>query len=139
MNRLSSHIFTPRPRAACVLAASTVLALGLAASAQAAVVFPTPGTMTVSGVPAQVRPGHTFTLHEDLPLAVFNGQFALESESTSGVWQKLVSAPPRPREVWLHWKVPMGLRGTQLTVRYVLLSGGQLLAVSPTSTLGVSS
>jgi len=100
---------------------------------------PDPGTMTVGGVPAQVRPGHTFTLHEDLPLAVFNGQFALESESTPGVWQTLISAPPRPREVWLHWKVPMALRGTQLTVRYVLLSGGQMLAVSPTSTIEVSS
>ena len=139
MNRLSSRISTPRPRTACVLAASTALALGLAATAQAKVVFPTPGTMTVGGVPAQVRPGHTFTLHEDLPLAVFNGQFALESESTPGVWQTLISAPPRPREVWLHWKVPMGLRGTQLTVRYVLLSGGQMLAVSPTSTIEVSS
>jgi hypothetical protein len=122
-----------------VLAASAALALGLAATAQAKVVFPTPGNMAVSGVPALVRPGHTLTFHENLPLAVFNGEFALQSESSTGVWQTLISAPPRPRIVWLHWKVPMALRGTQMTVRYVLESGGQMLAVSPDYTMGVSS
>jgi hypothetical protein len=139
MNPLSSHGFAPRPRTACVLAASAALALGLAATAQAQVVFPAPGKMTVSGVPAQVRPGHTLTVHENLPLAVFNGEFALQVESSTGVWKTLISAPPRPRIVWLHWKVPMALRGTQLTVRYLLESGGQMLAVSPDHTMGVSS
>jgi hypothetical protein len=139
MNRLSSPIFSPRPRIACVLAAGTALVLGFAATAQAGVVFPTPGNMTVTGVPLTVRPGHTFTLHEDLPLAVFNGEFALQSESSTGVWQTLIAAPPRPRIVWLHWKVPMALKGSQLTVRYVLLGGTQMLAVSPNYTLGVSS
>ncbi len=139
MNRLSSPIFPARPRTACVLAASTALALGFAATAQAQVVFPTPGNMTVSGVPFTVRPGHTLTLHEDLPLAVFNGEFALQSESSSGVWRTLIAAPPRPRIVWLHWKVPMALRGSQLTVRYLLESGGEILAISPSYTMGVSS
>jgi hypothetical protein len=139
MNRLSSHGFAPRSRTACVLAASAALALGLAATAQAQVVFPTPGNMTVSGVPALVRPGHTLTVRENLPLAVFNGEFALQSETSNGLWQTLISAPPRPRIVWLHWKVPMALSGTQMTVRYVLESGGQILAVSPAYTIGVSS
>jgi hypothetical protein len=139
MNRLSPHILAPRPRTACVLAASTALALGFTAAAQARVVFPTPGNMTVSGVASHVRPGHTFTFHENLPLAVFNGEFALQSESSTGVWQTLISAPPRPRIVWLHWKVPMALRNAQLTVRYVLKSGGQMLAISPDYTISVSS
>lgn len=95
--------------------------------------------MTVTGVPLKVRAGHTFTLHEMLPLAVFNGKFALQSESPSGVWQTLVSAPPRPRIAWLHWKVRAALRGSHLTVRYLLISGAQMLAVSPNYTMSVTS
>jgi hypothetical protein len=139
MYRLPSHPFEHWLRAGCVLAATTTVALGLAAAAQAEVTFPAPGSMTVSGVPPTVRPGHTFTLHEDLPLAVFGGQFAIQSESTEGTWQTLVSAPPRPRIVWLHWKVPAALHGSQLTIRYTLESGTTMLAVSPNYTMSVGS
>jgi hypothetical protein len=139
VNRLSSDTFVHWRRTTAVLAATTALGLGGAAAAQAQVAFPTPGSMTVTGVPLKVRAGHTFTLHEMLPLAVFNGKFALQSESPSGVWQTLVSAPPRPRIAWLHWKVRAALRGSHLTVRYLLISGAQMLAVSPNYTMSVTS
>ena len=138
MYRLSSRTFGHWRRTTCVLAGTATLVLGVGATAQAAVVFPSPGAMTVSGVP-NARAGHTFTLREILPLAVFNGKFALQSESRSGVWETLVAAPPRPRIAWLHWKVPGALRGSQLTVRYVLTSGAQMLAVSPNYTMSVAS
>jgi hypothetical protein len=139
MSRLSSHAFGPAWRTLGVLAATATLGLGFAAAAQAGVTFPRPGALTLSGGPAQIRAGHTLTMHENLPLAVFNGEFALQSESSPGVWQTLVSAPPRPRVVWLHWKVPAMLKGAHLTVRYLLNSGGKMLAVSPNYVMSVTS
>ena len=47
-------------------------------------------------------------------------------------------APPRPRVAWLHWRVPVTLGGTQLTVRFVLESTGQMLALSPSYTMTVT-
>lgn len=138
MYRLSSRTFAHWRRTTCVAATTATLVLGVAAAAQASVAFPSPGSMTVSGTPLNVRAGHTFTLRETLPLAVFNGKFALQGESASGAWQTLVAGPPRPRIAWLHWKVPAALRGSHLTVRYVLSSGAQMLAVSPSYAMSVT-
>ena len=113
MKRLLSRTFAHWGRTMCVLAATTTVGLCVAAPVQAKVAFPSPGSMTVSGVSVSVRAGHTFTFHETLPLAVHDGEFALQSESPSGVWQTLVSGPPRPRIAWLHWKVPAALRGSR--------------------------
>ena len=119
--------------------AFALVVLGLAASAQAAVVFPTPGRMQFSDLPAQVPAGHTFTLREVMPFAIFGAEVALQRQSATGAWQTLVSAPPRPRVVWLHWRVPAGWRGSQMTVRFVMTErGGQMLALSGNYAMGVS-
>ena len=112
---------------------------GVAASAQAAVVFPAPGRMQFSDLPAQVPAGHTFTLREVMPYAIFGAELALQRRSPTGAWQTLVAAPPRPHVVWLHWRVPATWHGAQMTVRFVMTErGGQVLAVSGLYAMGVS-
>jgi hypothetical protein len=154
MKRSSSRIPLPRTRRACALgAAAALLALGVAGSAQAGgvsahasaissdavpgVSFPTPGAMAFVRLPAEVRSGHHFTLHAELPLAVLGGVVHLQRDTPTG-WRTIVSAPPRPRIFWMHWMVPASWRGAQIEVRFVLESGGQLLASSPAYTIGVS-
>lgn len=148
MNRSSSRIPLRRSRRACALgAAAVLLALGVTGSAQAGgvsseaapgVYFPTPGAMAFVRLPAQVRSGHHFTLHAELPLAVFGGTVHLQRETPTGAWRTIVSAAPRPRIFWLHWLVPASWRGAQIEVRFVLESGGQVLASSPAYTITVS-
>jgi len=143
-----SLISLHRGRRACALAGATaLLALGAAGSAQAGAVstsanpgvsFPSPGAMQFVRLPAQVRSGHHFTLHAELPLAIFGGVIHLQRQTPSGGWNTIVSAAVRPRIFWLHWLVPASWRGSQLAVRFVLDSGGQVLASSPTYTIGVS-
>jgi hypothetical protein len=121
-----------------VLAAIASVALGCAASAGAQVAFPAPGAMQFGGLPAQVPAGHTFTLREELPLAIWGGELSLQRQLPSGAWQTLTVAPPRPRIVWLHWRVPAAWNGSQLTVRFLLDSGGRMLAVSPSYPMTVT-
>jgi len=113
-------------------------ALAVAAPAQAGVVLPSPGVMNVSGLPSQVRAGHTFTLREVMPLAVWYGHVRLQRLLPSGAWRTLASAAIRPRVFWLHWWVPRHLGGARLTVRFLLESRAQLLAVSPTYAIAVT-
>jgi hypothetical protein len=93
--------------------------------------------MVLQGLPPQVRAGHTWTLREVMPLAIFDGRVRLQRQSSAGVWQTVTSAAVRPRVVWLHWQVPASLGGSQIAVRFVLESGGQTLAVSATYPLTV--
>jgi len=138
MDRPQPPSSTHLRRAVGVLAAIALVALGAAASADAQVAFPAPGAMAFSGLPAQVPAGHTFTLREELPLAIWGGEVSLQRQLPSGVWQTLTVAPPRPRIVWLHWRVPAAWRGSQLTVRFLLNSGDRMLAVSPSYPLTVT-
>jgi hypothetical protein len=121
----------------CALGAAALVALSVAPAADAGVVFPSPGAMVLQGLPARVRAGHTWTLREVLPLAIFGGRVRLQQQSSVGAWQTVTSAAVRPRVVWLHWKVPASLGGSQIAVRFVLASGGQTLAVSATYPLTV--
>ncbi len=123
-----------RAGAACAL----VLALACAATAQAGVTLPTPGVMAVSGLPSQVPAGHTFTLREVMPLAVWSGRVRLQRLTPSGAWRTLATAPISPRVFWLHWRVSARLAGTSLTVRFVVLSSSVTLASSPSYTIAVT-
>ena len=146
--RLRSVISLQRGRRACALgAAACLLAFGAAGSAAAAgasadatptVSFPTPGAMAFAGLPAQIRSGHHLTLHAELPLAVAGGVIHLQRQTPSGGWRTLVSAAPRPRIFWLHWLVPASWSGAQIQVRFVLESGGLVLASSPAYPIAVS-
>jgi len=148
MNHSSSRISLRRTRRVCMLgAAALLLALGVAGSAQAGgvssdaqpnVSFPTPGAMAFARLPAQITGGRHLTLHAELPLAIFGGVVQFQRQTPSGGWRTLASAAPRPRIFWLHWLVPARWRGSQLLVRFVLESGGQVLASSPAYTIGVS-
>jgi hypothetical protein len=121
-----------------LVAAAAALALATAAaSARANVAFPAPGEMSVAGLPAQLRGGHTLTLRELMPLAIFDSELELQCQTQSG-WRTLTMAPPRPKVVWLHWRVPLALAGTQLVVRFVLENGGRLLALSPSYAMTVT-
>ena len=126
------------PRAMCLPAAIAAIAPGCVASAQAGVVFPAPGRMQFSDLPARVQAGHTFTLREVMPLAIWGGELEFQRQSASGAWETLSSAPPRPRVVWLHWRVPGDWRGAQLTVRFRLENGARLLALSGSYTITVT-
>jgi hypothetical protein len=138
MNRLpADRCLRPR-RVACSLAAVVAVALGGAVSAQAQVVFPAPGVMALSGLPSRVRAGERVTMHQVMPLAIFGGEMRFQRQSPSGTWSTMVSAPPRPRVFWLHWRVPARWAGSQIAVRFVLESRGQTLAVSPTYTMSVT-
>ena len=138
MNRPPSDASLRPRRAACSLAAVATVALAGAVSAQAQVVFPAPGVMQFSDPPSRVRAGARFTLHELMPMAIFGGEMRFQRQSPSGDWLTMVSAPPRPRVFWLHWKVPARWGGSQLAVRFLLESRGQMLAVSPTYTMSVT-
>jgi len=138
MSRLPSHTPHCSRRTPCLLAALAAVTLGGAASAQAQVVFPAPGAMQFSDLPSHVRAGATFTLHEVMPLAIFGGEMRFQRQSPSGAWSTIASAPPRPKVFWLHWRVPARWAGSQLTVRFVLESHGQMLAVSPTYAMSVT-
>lgn len=138
MNRPPSNTALRARCAACSLTAVAAVALAGAVSAHAQVVFPAPGVMQFSNPPSHVRAGARFTLHEVMPLAIFGGEMRFQRRSPSGDWLTMVSAPPRPRVFWLHWKVPARWGGSQLAVRFLLESRGQTLAVSPTYTMSVT-
>jgi hypothetical protein len=141
MNRIPTHSFPGYRHAATGLAAFAALtsvALAGAVSAQAKVVFPTPGAMTFTDLPSQVRAGHTFTLHELMPYAILSGDVLLQSQSPAGAWQTLASAPPAPHIFWMHWRVPAALGGSQLTVRFLLENKGNTMAVSPNYAMDVT-
>jgi hypothetical protein len=132
---------TPHPRrAAAAILAAIAAASGLVgtATAGASVVFPTPGVMQVDQLPASVRAGHTFTLREVMPLAVWFGRARFQRQTAAGGWRTLATAAIRPRVFWLHWWVPARLAGSQITVRFVVVSRAQILAVSPAYTLNVT-
>jgi hypothetical protein len=139
MNRPSLHLLVDHRRRACALGAAAMIALGAAATAQAGVhaaaatgvVFPSPGSMQFSGLPAQVHGGHHFTLREVMPLSIFGGMIHFQRQTPAGGWSTLASAAVRPKVFWLHWLVPAAWHGQQIEVRFVLDSGGQLLALSP--------
>ena len=114
------------------------LAAGAATAAQASVAFPTPGVMDIKGLPAQLRAGEMFNLRELMPLAVWGGVVDLQRETSLDSWQTVSSGAVRPRVVWLHWRVPARLAGSQLSVRFVLKSGTQVLALSPIYQLGIA-
>jgi hypothetical protein len=138
MKRLPSDTPHRSRRPACWLAAVAAVTLGGAASAEAQVRFPAPDAMHFTDLPSRVRAGATFTLHEVMPLAIFAGEMRLQRQSPSGGWSTIASAPPRPKVFWLHWRVPARWGGSQLAVRFVLDSHGQMLAVSPTYALSVT-
>ncbi len=122
------------------------MALGAAATAQAGahaaagpgVLFPSPGSMQFSRLPVQVRAGHHFTLREVMPLAIFGGKIHFQRQTAAGGWRTLASAAVRPKVFWLHWFVPAAWHGEQIDVRFVLESGGELLALSPGYTMTVT-
>jgi hypothetical protein len=123
---------------ACGAAVLASAALGLGPSAQAAVVLPSPGVMRIDDLPLGLRAGHTFTLREVLPMAVWFGSVRFQEQTSSGGWRTLATAPLRPRVFWLHLWVPARWSGAEMTVRFVLLSKDQTLALSPTSTMRVT-
>jgi hypothetical protein len=147
VNRSPSRIASACRCSALALAALAAAALCSGASAQAVVahsavvdsgvVFPSPGAMTVHGLPAQIRAGHTFTLRANLPLATWSGKLLLQEQDASGTWNTLVSGAGL-RLFWLHWKVPSRWAGSSFTARFVLMSGAQVLAMSPNYTLTVA-
>jgi hypothetical protein len=158
--RSSSRSGSRCQRAACALAALAVGALcgggtsaqaldAHAAVAQAGVVFgvpamavtvPKPGVILVSNLPTRIRSGHTFTFHELLPFAVVPyGNVQFQRRLASGAWQTLALTRVTPRVFWVHWKVPSQLKGTTLSVRFVLRSDvRQFLASSPAYTVSVT-
>jgi hypothetical protein len=148
VNYSSRRLLLDHRRRACALGAAAMIALGAAATAQAgvpaaatglSVVFPSPGSMQFSGLPAAVPGGHHFTLREVMPLAIFGGVIHFQRQTPAGGWRTLASAAVRPKVFWLHWFVPGSWHGQQMDVRFVLESGGQLLAISPGYPMTVSS
>jgi len=95
--------------------------------------------MRVTDLPARVPAGHTFTLREVLPLAVWQGVVFFQRQMPGGSWETLATAPISPRVFWLHWKVPAGWAGSQIAVRFVLQGRGELLATSSPYTISVAS
>ena len=138
MNRPPSHTFLRSRRAAIALAAVASVALGAAATAQAQVVFPAPGVMAFNDLPTRVHAGENVTLREVMPLAIFAAQVRFQRQSPSGGWRTIASAPPRPRVFWLHWTVPTSWGASQIAVRFVLESRGQVLALSPSYSISVT-
>jgi hypothetical protein len=125
------------PRVTGIIAVLVGLAITGASPVAAAVVFSRPGAMSVTDLPTQVRAGGTLTLREVTPLAIWNGVVLLERQTPAG-WETLTSAPVRPRVFWLHWTVPADWAGSQISVRFVLESSSQTLAVSSTYLLDVA-
>jgi hypothetical protein len=140
--RSSSRSVIRRRRAACAIAAFAVAGLcgGGVLAAQAAVTVPKPGVILVTNPPRSIRVGHTFTLREELPFAVVPyGKVQFQERLASGAWQTLALTHVTPRVFWLHWKVPSRLKGTTLSVRFVLRSNvGQFLASSPAYSVSVT-
>jgi hypothetical protein len=114
----------------CGLVTAAALSVAIS-SAQADVVFPTPGAMVFDGLPAHIRAGHMWNLRELMPYAIQSGEMLFEHQTTPGTWTTIVTGKIRPRVLWLHWRPSRSLAGSQLVVRFVLESQGQLLAVSP--------
>ena len=127
-------------RAACALLGAATLLMCAAASAQArpSIKLPSPGQMTLGGVPAQVTGGQHVTLIEKMPIYVIDGRVLMQRETAAGTWQTAASAKLFPWVLWLHWTVPRKWAGQQLTVRFLLESSTQLLAASPTYPVDVS-
>jgi hypothetical protein len=139
--RSSAPTAVRRRRAACALAAiATAASCGGGAVAAQAVTVPKPGVILVTNLPTSVRSGHTLTLRELLPYAVVPyGNVQFQELLPTGAWQTVAQTRVTPRVFWLHWKAPSQLRGTTLSVRFVLRSNAQqLLATSPTYTIGFS-
>ena len=141
MSRIALHKLARRV-AAVVAAAAACAAIWSVADAgagvvTAGVVFPVPGGMQINGLPRVLRPGHTFTMREEMPLAIHGGRVRLERELSSGDWVTLASGTGL-RMFWLHWRVPARLAGRQLSVRMVLLSGDEELASSAGYSLSVA-
>ncbi|HLW96388.1 MAG TPA: hypothetical protein VKS25_13495 [Solirubrobacteraceae bacterium] len=120
----------------CGLVVAGALSLAVS-SAQAKVLFPTPGAMTFAGLPAQIRAGHMWNLRELMPYAIQSGEMLLEHQTAPGTWTTIVTGKIRPRILWLHWRVPRSLAGAQLVVRFVLVSQGELLATSPNYAIAI--
>jgi len=141
--RSSSRSGTLSRRAACALAAlaSVALCAGGGVQANAAVTVPKPGVILVTGLPTNIRSGHVLTLRELLPFAVVPyGNVQFQQRLASGAWQTLTVTRVTPRVFWLHWMVPAQLKGTTLSVRFVLRSNArQFLASSPAYEVSVTS
>jgi hypothetical protein len=105
------------------------------------VTVPKPGVILVPNLPTSIHGGHTFTLRELLPFAIVPyGNVQFQERLASGTWQTLSRTRVTPRVFWLHWKVPSQLKGTTLSVRFVLRSNvRQFLAASPAYTVSVTS
>ena len=138
MRRMPSHTIRLRRVAAVTLASFAAAGLGGAGTAAAQIAFPTPGVIRVDRLPTRVRAGHTFTLREVMPLAVWFGKVRFQRQTPAGDWRTLATAAIRPRVFWLHWWVPAHLGGARIAVRFVVVSRGQALAVSPGYTLTVT-
>jgi hypothetical protein len=124
------------PRAP-LLASVAALSLFAAAPAGAKVVFPSPGVIDVTDLAPHVHVGQQYSMRESLPDAVFGGVLQLQRESPAGAWVTMAAGKARPWIVWIHWHVAGRLAGSQLTVRFLLESGGQTLAISPNYTVTV--
>jgi hypothetical protein len=118
-------------RRAPFLATVAAAALLAAAPAGAKVVFPSPGVIEVTNLAPHVHVGQQYSMRESLPDAVFGGVLELQRETASGSWVTVAAGKARPWIVWIHWHVSRRLAGSQLTARFLLESGGQMLAVSP--------
>jgi hypothetical protein len=136
---ITLHRHTHR-RAACALLGAATLLLCAAASAQArpSIRLTSPGQMVVPDVPTQVKGGQHVTLIEKMPIDVIDGRVLMQRETAAGTWKTAASAKLFPWVLWLHWTVPHSWAGQQLTVRFLLESGTQLLAASPTYPIAVA-
>lgn len=139
MTTQHTHTHTHR-RAACALLGAAAVLFGAVSVAQArpSIRLTSPGQMTVGSVPAQVAPGQHVTLIEKMPVYVIDGRVLMQRETATGTWRTAASAKLFPWVLWLHWTVPRRWAGQALTVRFLLESGTQLLAGSPTYTITVA-
>ena len=120
-----SRIPRLRVRRAPLLASFAALSLLAAAPAGAKVVFPSPGVIDVTDLAPHVHVGQQYSMRESLPDAVFGGVLQLQRESSAGAWVTIAAGKARPWIVWIHWHVAGRLAGSQLTVRFLLESGGR--------------
>ena len=80
-----------------MLAVLAAIALSVAGAARAGVAIPQPGAMAVTGLPSQLRAGHTLTLREVMPMAVWHGHVQFQRETPAGGWRTLATAAISPR------------------------------------------